>query len=249
MNQREDQRDGFYVGYLPVPPAHRRFLVRAIPIIAAVMILGALLIAFGQRSPGNGVFESSVSSVTGTLIIRPYPMLIEQETGGVVLLVEQGKHGGRDSLAEHAATTVTCTGLLLRRDGRRMLELLPGADGVTATGVTATAVAMTPQGAPVELSGEILDSKCALGAMKPGDGKAHKACATLCVRGGIPPMFRWDEGGIARYALIVTAEGGPANSPVLPFIGEPVTLTGRPSTLGSLDVIMLEPGSIRRAGL
>ena len=39
------------------------------------------------------------------------------------------------------------------------------------------------------LRGEIVDSKCYLGAMKPGDQKTHKACATLCIRGGIPPVL------------------------------------------------------------
>ena len=27
------------------------------------------------------------------------------------------------------------------------------------------------------------------GAMKPGDGKTHKGCAALCLRGGIPPAL------------------------------------------------------------
>lgn len=241
-----NQGEGFYVGYLPVPPAHRRFLSRALPITAAALTIGAVLVAFGQRSPGAGVFEASPSSLTGTLIVMPYPMLIDQETGEAVLLVEQGKHGARASLAGLDGTIATCTGLLLHRDGRRMLELVPGADGVVGTGVSMAAGAMLPPGVSTVYHGEILDSKCALGAMKPGDGKAHKACATLCIRGGIPPMFRWIEGGAVRYALLVTPEGGPANSHVLPYIGEPVTITGRPSGLGSLDVLMLEPGSIRR---
>lgn len=42
---------------------------------------------------------------------------------------------------------------------------------------------------PVTLDGELVDSKCYLGTMKPGDGKTHKSCAILCLRGGIPPLF------------------------------------------------------------
>ena len=42
-------------------------------------------------------------------------------------------------------------------------------------------------GGPVTVSGEIVDSKCFLGVMVPGAGKTHKECASLCLRGGIPP--------------------------------------------------------------
>ena len=42
----------------------------------------------------------------------------------------------------------------------------------------------------VTLVGEVVDPKCWLGDMKPGDGKAHAACARLCMEGGIPPMLR-----------------------------------------------------------
>ena len=38
----------------------------------------------------------------------------------------------------------------------------------------------------VTLKGEIIDPKCYLGAMKPGGGKTHKACAMRCIAGGIP---------------------------------------------------------------
>ena len=39
------------------------------------------------------------------------------------------------------------------------------------------------------LSGEICDGKCYAGAMRPGNGLAHKACANLCLVGGVPPVF------------------------------------------------------------
>ena len=39
------------------------------------------------------------------------------------------------------------------------------------------------------LTGEICDGKCALGVMRPGTGLAHKACANVCVAGGVPPVL------------------------------------------------------------
>jgi hypothetical protein len=39
----------------------------------------------------------------------------------------------------------------------------------------------------VKLTGEIVDSKCFLRVIAPGSGKTHKECASLRLRGGIPP--------------------------------------------------------------
>jgi hypothetical protein len=39
------------------------------------------------------------------------------------------------------------------------------------------------------LVGEIVDSKCYLGIMNPGETNPHRECAALCIRGGIPPLI------------------------------------------------------------
>ena len=39
------------------------------------------------------------------------------------------------------------------------------------------------------LTGEICDGKCSLGVMRPGNKAAHKACANVCLIGGVPPVF------------------------------------------------------------
>ena len=48
--------------------------------------------------------------------------------------------------------------------------------------------------APVSLGrrrmvGEICDGKCFIGIMRYGSGLAHKACASLCLRGSLAPVF------------------------------------------------------------
>jgi len=85
----------------------------------------------------------------------------------------------------------------------------------------------------VTLRGEIVDAKCYLGAMKPGDGRTNKECATLCVRGGIPPMLvhQTAEGRLG-YALVAGIDGravGGVGEPggfLLPLIAEPVEVEG-----------------------
>src|SRR5690349_19376703 len=72
---------------------------------------------------------------------------------------------------------------------------------------------------PVSLRGEIVDSKCFLGAMRPGNGKTHKACAMLCIAGGVPPMFvTRDSAGREEYYLLAGPDGGPAPSDVVRFL-------------------------------
>ena len=71
------------------------------------------------------------------------------------------------------------------------------------------------------MSGEVVDTKCYAGAMSPGDGKVHKACASLCLFGGIPPLFvaRATDGTV-RWFILADSEGGPINRPAAPIAGD-----------------------------
>jgi hypothetical protein len=74
----------------------------------------------------------------------------------------------------------------------------------------------------VSLAGEILDSKCWFGAMRPSSGKVHKACASLCIRGGIPPAF-FARGPANQGALMIMTTGGRAHGPaLLELVADPV---------------------------
>ena len=76
------------------------------------------------------------------------------------------------------------------------------------------------------LVGEIVDTKCYLGAMKPGRGKPHRDCASLCIRGGIPAalLVRTEDG--ERHLVHLMSLGRPAGREVLDFVGQPVEITG-----------------------
>lgn len=93
--------------------------------------------------------------------------------------------------------------------------------------------------------GEIVDSKCALGAMSPGKTKAHKTCAIKCIKNGIPPLLRVKlENNHYRYYLL-TAEGkNPANSLVLPFVGDIVEVVG--TVIKDSNMVMIEIQSIKK---
>lgn len=238
---------GFYVGYLAMPTGHARFLRVFVSALVVGVSVGAAVLAGAQRDPGGGVWENAASrSWTGTMIDRPYPLLVGDD-GVVYLLVEVGKRGPRAGLAGFDGRRVTVSGWELHRDGRRMIELEPGDGAVRALGEGAAIVPTVVLGAEGEFAGEILDAKCYLGAMKPGDGKAHKACATLCVGGGIPPMlYTRGSDGAARCVLLIGSDGGAANGLVLPYLGEAVRVRGRAGALGSLEVFMLDSDGVSR---
>jgi hypothetical protein len=95
------------------------------------------------------------------------------------------------------------------------------------------------------LAGEIVDYKCFLGAMKPGDGKTHKACAALCISGGIPPMLvSFDERGTRTYTVLVLDQGRTPD--LAEAAGEPVRVSGRLEVKGGLRVLTVIPDGVVR---
>ena len=91
-------------------------------------------------------------------------------------------------------------GALIERNGEKMLQLVPGEIE------TLDASAETKPSAPVRIRtlqvlGELVDSKCHLGVMKPGDGPLHRDCAVRCLLGAVPPMFS-ERGASTRLALV-----------------------------------------------
>ena len=75
----------------------------------------------------------------------------------------------------------------------------------------------------VQLTGEIVDSKCYFGVMNPGGGKVHRDCAARCISGGIPPAFLVRDGG-GNTATLLLANW---KRELLDHIAEPVTVRGR----------------------
>jgi hypothetical protein len=224
-----------------------------------LMALAAGLLAFTHRDPGPGTWENAQArAFTGIVAARPYPVLFAEDRGdgrpGPMLLVEVGKHGAASRAANADGQRVTLTGWPLRRDGRLMLELEPGDPGVQPAppappaAQTAPLLAAARPVGHVKLRGEIVDAKCYLGAMKPGEGRTHKECATLCIAGGIPPVLVCrDAAGNATHYLLADAAGGPLGDDLLPLVGEPVETAGELEARGpGLWVLRVDTKDIHR---
>ncbi|MFM9994824.1 MAG: hypothetical protein ACKVU4_03370 [Phycisphaerales bacterium] len=245
--------DEFYVGYLGVPRGQRRFLRLVVPAILWAVLGAAALVALTQPDPGPAVWDDATPrTFTGVLLARPYPMLYADDRGDgkpdFLLLVEMGKRGAQRATA-FDSQRVSVSGWILRRDGRLMLEMEPGEDALRAV-PGAEAVPELPQIRPlgrVTQRGEIVDAKCFLGAMKPGHGKTHKECATLCISGGIPAMLvTRDAAGAPTYYLLMDPAGGPLDSAALPFIADPVEVSGELESQRDLLRLRVRVEDIRR---
>ncbi|MEY4119054.1 MAG: hypothetical protein RLZZ116_2382 [Planctomycetota bacterium] len=242
----DDPRRDFFVGYLPLPARDAGFLRWFLPLLAASLVGVSLVMSGFQRDPGDGSWDTGHEvTISGELVAAPFPMLrLGGSTGSTerVLLVEMGKHGADARLAaivrgDGERVGVQARGFVIERDGQRMLELSEG-EAITVGGAVPPAAETTRLGMMV-LDGEIVDSKCWLGVMKPGDGKAHRDCATLCIRGGIPPSIvcRAEDGSLRR-ALVVGHDGRPLPFEALaPWIARPVRLRGEVDVVDGLAII------------
>ncbi len=253
-----DQMNEFYVGYLRMPPGLAFYVRLSIPLFLWLAIGVAAIVSRSQSDPGDGSWNTDeVVTLEGLMIAHPYPMIrvpgskITQPFESV-LIVETGKHG-----ASRAATfdnrIVRAVGWNISRDSRRMLELAPGDDALQEIrGADPSLITRLQAATPLVLGrtalrGEIVDAKCFLGVMKPGHGRTHKECATLCIRGGIPPYFvTRDATGARQYYLLTNTSGTDLDPGFLPFVADPVEISGEVEQHDDLLLLRANPRDIQR---
>lgn len=257
---REPPRDDeFFVGYRPaMPPGAARFVRARVLGILGFAACAAAALPAAQREPAVKFFEwGRPRTFVGVLEAAPAPTLLVRRPGVAegadawsrYLLVSPGKHGAADAVAPLAGRMVRLEGSLLWREGRTMVEIVPGSiRALDPAGPEAAPVAAPERLGRHTLLGEIVDSKCYLGAMEPGDTKPHRACAIRCIAGGIPPVFLVRErGGRALYFLLVGAKGEAVNREALPFVAEPLVIEGEVERSGDRLVLKADPSAWRRA--
>lgn len=245
MPRTEPDRDPFFIGWFPMPRRYARFLAPLAGTLVVALAVGGAVLAWGQRSPGPGTWDDATTNFTGIVYAEPYAIIrVPGDEGGpprTVLLVSEGKFGAKDRVNPHDGRPVRVSGTLLARDGWLMLELAPGDDGLRPAelpGAEQAALRREPprERGPVSLRGEIVDSKCYLGAMKPGAGRTHKGCAVLCLKGGVPPVFVSRDESDALY-LLVSADGGPLAPAYFELAADIIRLDGRVEEWGDLRVL------------
>ncbi len=268
----------FFVGYLnPLPHARRVWATAGL--LAAAGLAVALGVSAAMQGPGSGVWSAEERTLTGVLWLAPCPLVIVAEERGprAIMLVSPGKCGlmegpwcgpspsesantpersreRHETLSALAGRAVRVRGTLIEREGYTMMEVADAPDFVVAAeaGPSRQTPAIRELGA-VSITGEVVDPKCFLGAMKPGHGKVHRGCAVRCLSGGIPPAVASRDGSGRLMITIVTGpEGVPLPPPdaagssaariaasVFAAVGDVVTISGSGFEFGGLHGVRL----------
>ncbi len=243
--------DPFFVGYFKkVPSEIRNFALLAGVGVVSWLAMMALLLPLGTIDPGSGRYADDLrgGTLTGVIDKLPYPILRVPAADGLparaILLGGQTKVGAQDRVALDTPM-IDVRGVFVRRGDIEML--LIGGNGATPS--AGPLPDFKPAGAKNlgrwRLTGEICDGKCYGGAMKPGRGLAHKACANLCITEGLPPVLVMElpvEG--SSVVLLAAGDGGPMPGALLHLTAVPIQLEGRLERRDDLLIFRIDESSI-----
>jgi len=185
----------------------------------------------------DGTFEYGVvKEWQGTIELDPYPVIRSNQQE--FLLVAPFKHGAEDLVKKYVGSLVLVKGSLIYRAGVSMIELSEIWPDSASFGNSEPFMAREWDETVQTLSGEVVDGKCWLGVMNPGEGLLHSACARLCLLGDIPPLFvvgnemyvLLDEAGLAFKSENGKTSNGPTTLKV--------TLSGHQN--GKLQYAMIQ---------
>jgi hypothetical protein len=246
--------DPFFVGYFQkVPPQIADFALAAGAVILAFLVMVALLLPLGAVDTGPGRYADDLrgGTLTGVIDPLPYPILRVAARGGdparAVLLGGQEKFGVQDQTAQAGPVAVDVGGVFVRRGDMEMLLVTQNGVAQSAVTLSGFAPAPTEDMGRWRLTGEICDGKCYAGAMKPGTGLAHKACANLCILTGLPPVLVMElpvEG--STVVLLADADGGPMPDALYDMTAVPVVMEGTLERRDDLLIFRIDAGSAQR---
>ncbi|MEM1323053.1 MAG: hypothetical protein AAGG75_22500 [Bacteroidota bacterium] len=254
-------KDNFFIGWSDQTPegsaqASRRFVYWLLPAIVLVLFL----FVSGQQVFTNSFYDFGNSTpLSGVLYKSPVPILRiilgPDQTGQAItqdiLLIGAGKFGAEPTIAAMEAEQgqnlegqpIQLEGVVSYYDGKVSLELLGGPSAFKGKArlqpMDAGQAAFRPLGDRT-LKGEIVDSKCFFGLMKPGEGKTHRSCAVRCLSGGIPPVFAANTAE-DRYYILRGPSGESINQELLPYVADYLQIEGRAERRGDWNILYLDP--------
>ena len=239
----------FFIGWedkpATAPVGHSKS--RAILLLVIALGLAGVVAALQQGFRSNAKWDFTEHTFNGMLLAEPYPTLIAD--GEVYYLVLQNKQAVAvaDATALHLRTVDVVGSVIADPDQSVKMIAVKSADAITGAGpAQANPLSLVGVPVPVTLRGEIVDSKCAFGAMNPATFKPHRACAIMCLAGDIPPVLvvRHDGEGSATHYLLLDAEGRPMKETALEFAALPVEITGEVTTVGDWRILKAAPAAV-----
>lgn len=257
MNKTQTDEE-FFIGWeKKVPPLQRRFLYDRLFGIFAFVFSLALLIPYLQRRYEPSFYNyMTKSEFEGVFVANPIPSLRVARPGAIgegqekdsnYLLVSPRKYGFQtDDSAELDGKNIRLKGALIFNRTQTMIEVVPKSIEI------APAVMQEPHEEEklinlgrYKLTGEIVDSKCYYGALNPGFGKPHRACAVRSISNGVPPLLliRSEDGETCE--LLIMGEGMKMiGKQILDQVGVPVQVVGDVYKWGNKYILETEPAFI-----
>lgn len=237
--------DEFYIGYEAAMPSGIWRVVRAYVACASLLaVVIAVMVTAAARPLAPSRFAyGETRTWSGYLLRVPAPSLLVPGQAGFTRywLVARGKRGAERALGGVADGWVTVRGSEIARDPWRMVEVAEAVSSAAAADRTAAPAAEPGSGRRVSLRGEIVDSKCFLGVMNPGERTVHRDCAIRCLSGGVTPMLAFtDEEGERRLAVIVDGTGVVPPPAIRDRVGRPVEVSGQLFTVDDVLVLQLD---------
>jgi hypothetical protein len=232
--------DDFFIGWADrVPSGHGGFLARIGLGFLALMLLLALALPATMDDAGGGGAEGE-RTLRGVITAKPYALLhmapdAAHPAGHMVILSVVGKYPVQVPPALEGRM-VEAKGWLFRRGSMDMLQMF---DLPVAADGAAPAPAATEKLGTWRLTGEICDGQCYVGAMKPGTGIAHRACANFCLQGGIPPVFVTTAPIAGTSFLLMGGPDGALPARAHAYVGLRVRLDGTVERRG--DILVFTP--------
>ncbi len=244
---QEQHQDEFYIGYGQVPPKLGNFLKIFIPVLVIGYLLLACILPLIHNQFNSGKLGAG-QEFEGLLIDQPVPQLLVPRQGDTAseaaysryLLTGPGKTAPAPEVMAQSGEWVKLMGLPVYRDNLTVIAT-QSAETIAKPQEAAT----LDQGKSLgefSLIGEIVDSKCYPGVMKPGQMKTHRSCAIRCISGGVPPVFvTHNQQGEKLYLLLADSQGKAVNAKVLGKVADPISITGEVVKYGDMFILKAEP--------
>lgn len=253
MSTRKGKDTPFFIGFMAIPAGLRLFLaVCALVLVAGFAALG-WAIGASQDNPGDGAFrfDWGRQNVTGVIYTQPAPhaLIVEGNerlpAGHVLMFTAGGKFSVLPRAEPLDGQLAMLSGVLLKRGDLDMMQVDGGENGLKPAEGQAPALEVEQLGR-WRLAGEICDGKCLAGAMRPGKGIAHKACANLCLIGDIPPVFVSTQPVAgAEYLLVAGPDGKQMPREWLDLVASYIEVEADIERRGDLLIMKIDPATMK----
>ncbi len=243
------RNDSFFVGYAPTADA-TRFALRAGACMLLAAFVLALVLGWSVQDRSASGFVADMSA-RGTLHNMPYPVLRippdkNHPRGRAILVAGEGKIGIAETVAKLKGVVVDASGSALKRGDLDMLVLDPSGGIKPAPEAAAPLLSAPVALGRFRIAGEICDGKCYAGAMRPGTGIAHKACANLCISGGQPAVLAtYAPVAGASFILLANEDGGLPPDKMYDFVAILVDIEGELVRIDDLLVLRADWSKIK----